>query len=178
MVIAKPSNKETIVTMGHKIKAKGTYNLDDLYKELHKWFAHYGYSWYELQYRKIDFPNGGYRLELLWQGIKTMDEYSKFVIDLHLAADLSNTEVTTETGQKAKRQKGTIEFRAGAEIQKDTKSWEKSPIGKLFGGSVGKFNAKLYDALNRTRLDQQKTDCYVEVHKLFDEIQAFMMIYK
>jgi hypothetical protein len=178
MAIGKPSSKETIVKPGHKIKAKGTYNVDDLYKELYKWFDHYGFKWYEIQYRKLDMGGGKYRLELLWQADKTLDEYSNFIIDLHLAADLENVEVTSETGQKGKKQKGTLEFRAGAEIKKNTQAFEKSSIGQLMGGAVGKFNAKLYDVLNRTRLEQQKTDCYVEIHKLFNEIQAFMMIYK
>ncbi len=178
MDIAKPISEVTIVKSGQKIKAKGTYIMDDLYKELYKWFEHYGYKWYELQYRKIDHGGGSYRLELLWQAEKTLDEYSTFIIDLHLAADLSKTEVTTETGGKAKRDKGTLEFRTGAMIKRNTEVWEKSAIGQLMGGQVGKFNAKLYEVLNKTRITQQIEDCYVEVHKLYDEIQAFMMIYR
>ncbi len=170
MVISKPKDKEAIVEYGYKIKAKATLNADDLYKELYRWFEHYGYEWKELQYKKQDFPNGGFRLELLWQGIKKLDDYSKFVIDLHLAADLTNVEVKSETGQTGKRQKGTYEFRSGAAIIKNVKVWEKKPFGKL--------QAKLYDVLIRNRIDQQKTDAYLEVHKLYDELKAFMMLYK
>jgi len=177
MDISEPSKEEMIVKFGYKIKAKGTYNMDDLYKELFFWTDHYGYKWYELQYRKIDMGNGAYRLELIWLYEKELDEYSTFIIDLHLAADLSDVEVTSkDTGQKGKQQKGTIEFRAGAKIKKNTDVWKKSLIGKI--PQIRSFNAKLYDVLNRERLNQQKEDCYTEVHKLFDELKAFMMIYK
>ena len=170
MVLAKVEGEEAIVTYGYKIKAKATLNADDLYKEIVRWFEHFGYEWKELQYRKTDFPNGNYRLELLWQGIKKLDDYSKFVIDLHLAADLSNVEVKAETGQTGKRQKGTFEFRSGANIIKNVEVWEKKPFGK--------FQARLYDVLIRNRIDQQKTDAYLEVHKLYDELKAFLMIYQ
>tara|TARA_Y100000310_G_C20598040_1_gene771531 strand:- start:531 stop:1046 length:516 start_codon:yes stop_codon:yes gene_type:complete len=163
-------DKEDIVKFGYKIKSKGTFFMDDLYKELYKWFEHYGYDWKEIQYRKTTNPNGSYRLELLWQGEKELDGYASFVIDLHLAADLSDVEVTSDTGQKGKRQKGTIEFRTGAHIKKNIKVWEKKKFGK--------FQLRLYDILSRAKLDDQKTEAYVEVHKLYDEIKAFMMLYK
>lgn len=163
-------DKETIVTFGYKIKAKGTFNMDDLYKELYRWFAHYEYKWKEIQYKKQTNPDGSYRLELLWQGVKELDGYASFVIDLHLAADLNDVEVTADTGQKGKRQKGTLEFRTGAEIVKNVKVWKDKPFGK--------FQLRFYDVLSRKRLDQQKNDAYVEVHKLYDEIKAFMFLYK
>ncbi|MBT4416662.1 hypothetical protein HOC80_01010 [archaeon] len=170
MAIAKPKGEEAIVGYGYKIKAKATLNADDFYKEIYRWFEHHGYEWKELQYKKIEFPGGNYRLELLWQGIKPMDDYTTFVIDLHLAADLSNVEVTAETGQKGKRQKGTYEFRSGANIIKNVDVWKGKPFGQI--------QAKLYDVLIRKRIDQQKTDAYLEVHKLYDELKAFMMLYK
>ena len=163
-------DKEDIVAYGYKIKAKGTYYMDDLYKELFRWFAHYGYEWREIQYKKTTNPNGSYRLELLWQGEKELDGYASFVIDLHLAADLTDVEVTADTGQKGKRQKGTLEFRTGAYIKKNVGVWKDKKFGQ--------FQLRLYDVMSRAKLDQQKNDAYVEVHKLYDEIKAYIFLYK
>lgn len=164
------SDKITIIKDGYKIKAKGVYNLEDLYAELNQWFIHMGYSWKELEYKVVAGKGGSQHLEILWQGIKKVDDYTTFVLRLNLGADISEVEVTLEGGAKVKRQKGALEFRSEAYLKKNTDVWK----GKLMGNKL----AKLYEILIRERLNAQAGQLYGEAHKLYDELKAFMMIYR
>ncbi|MBI5797796.1 hypothetical protein HZA98_02745 [Candidatus Woesearchaeota archaeon] len=162
--------KVSIIAEGYKIKAKGTYNLEDLYVELNQWFTHMNYKWKELEYKVIAGKGGFQRLELLWEGRKEADKYSTFVITLALGAEINEVEVALDTGAKVKRQKGTLEFRSSAYILKDISVWKD----KFMGDQI----ARVYEILIRDRLKQQEEDLYHEAHKLYDELKAFMMLYR
>ena len=163
-------HKIPVIKDGYKIKAKGVYNLEDLYIELSQWFFHMGYAWKELEYKVITGKGGLQRSEILWQGIKKIDDYSTFVIRLNLGADITDVEVTMDNGGKVKRQKGTLEFRSEAYIQRDVNVWKNKFMGNVL--------AKLYEILSRERLRAQVLQLYGESHKLYDELKAFMMIYR
>ena len=165
----KAMSKLEIVPMGHKIKSKGIYNLEDLYGELQLWFTHMGYKWHEVEYKKIGRPGGSYRLELIWIGTKKIDDYSNFVIKVILGADVSDVEVTLDGGQKVGRQKATLEFRSGAWIERNAAFF----LNGLFGGVA---KAKLYEFLIRGRLHSQEAELWGHANKLYDELKAFMML--
>tara|TARA_Y100000310_G_scaffold313860_1_gene362683 strand:- start:4554 stop:5069 length:516 start_codon:yes stop_codon:yes gene_type:complete len=162
--------EDTIIDKFTKIKSKGVFNLEDLYVELYYWFAHYGFSWKEIEYRRIAFPGGsGYRLEIVWLATKDLDSYVASKISLVLAADCSDVEVTLDGGQKAKRQKATLEFRTGCSITRKRSIFED----KIFG----KWMMQSYEILNRARHEQFEADIYAEATKLYDELKAFLMLY-
>ncbi len=161
--------KIQVIKNGYKIKAKGVYNLEDLYIELNQWFLHMGYSWKEIEYKVIMGKGGFQRLELIWQGTKKTSNYSTFVLRLNLGADISDVDVTLDNGGKVKRQKGSLEFRSEAYIIHNKDVWK----GKV----MGNYLAKLYEIFIRNRLDAEFWQLYGEAHKLYDELKAFMMIY-
>ncbi len=162
--------KIDVIKDGYKIKAKGVYNLEDLYVELNQWFTHMGYSWKELEYKVIAGKGGSQRLEILWKGVKKVNDYTTFVIRLNLGADISDVEVTLDNGGKVKRQKGTLEFRSEAFIERNVDVWKD----KFMGNTL----AKLYEILIRERLKAEFVQLYGEAHKLYDELKAFMMLYR
>ena len=159
-----------IIKEGYKIKSKGVFNIEDLYLELYLWFQHHGYAVKELEYRIVYRPDGVKHTEVLWQNTRVVDEYTSFTITLNLSTDLSEAEVTLEGGKKVTRQKGTLEFRSGARIDRKVDVWE----GKV----LGNVQAKVYELLIRDRLRAQKVELYTEAHKLYDELKAFMMLYR
>lgn len=162
--------KIVIIKDGYKIKAKGVYNLEDLYVELNQWFTHMGYKWKELEYKVVAGKAGSQHLEILWEGEKEVDGYTTYIIRLNLGADISDAEVTLDGGAKVKRQKGALEFRSEAYIKREIGVWK----GKFMGNQL----AKLYEILIRDRLRAQSGELYGEAHKLYDELKAFMMIYR
>ncbi len=167
--ITSVSKEIPIVPGGYKIKSKGVFNLEDLYVELNLWFEHHGYKWKELEYKVVARGGGAQRLEIIWKGVREVDDYTNFEISLNMGAEISDVEVNLDGGKKVKRQKGTIEFRSGATIKKNVDVWE----GKI----LGNVQAKVYEMLIHERLEAQKAELYVEAHKLYDELKAFMMLY-
>ncbi len=152
-----------------KIKSKGVFNIEDLYVELYLWFKHYGYEWREVEYRKIMFPGGGYRLELVWIARKNFGDYNTFEILLVLGADIKgDVEVQLEGGKKVKRQQATIEFKSLGEIHRNDDVWK----GRMFGNQM----QKVYEIMTQDRFEQIKEDAYVEASKLYDELKAFLII--
>jgi len=163
--------KVNIIEDGYKIKAKGTYNLEELYEELKNWFEHMGYKWLELEYKQVINRDGSKNLEILWQGEKEIDDYVTFKIKLNMnITGINDTEIKLETGATVKRQKCTLEIKSGAWIEKNVDYFKKKLLGK--------YLPQLYEILIRDRLIDQKQTLYLEVHKLYDELKAFMMIYR
>lgn len=169
VAITSVPDKIVVIKDGYKIKAKGVYNLEDLYVELNQWFEHMGYAWKEIEYKVIMGKGGFQRLEILWQGTKKVTDYTSFVIRLNLGADISEVEVTLDNGGKVKRQKGALEFRSEAYILHNRDVWKD----KIMGNQL----AKLYEILIKDRLQAEFGQLYGEAHKLYDELKAFMMIY-
>ncbi|MBT3323563.1 hypothetical protein HN681_04515 [archaeon] len=154
-----------------KIKSKGIFNVEDLYVELYLWFKHYGYVWSEIEYRKIMFPGGGYRLEIVWMGKKNLNDYNTFQIHLILGADVKgDVEVQLEGGKKVKRQQATLEFKSWGDLYTNDKIWK--------GRTFGKQMQKVYEIMTKDRLEQYKEDTYIEISKLYDELKAFLIINK
>jgi hypothetical protein len=162
--------KIVVVKQGYVIKSKGTFNLEDLYMELQIWFEHMGYKWQEIEYKYEVYKNGETNNEMVWVATKDVTKYSTFEIRLSLQAIGNTIEVQMENGAKAKRFKGTLEFRTGADIKRHLELWAGQPFGA--------YQAKLYEILTRDRLKEERDWLYLEAHKLYDELKAFMMIYR
>ena len=152
------------------VKGQGIFNMNDLYLELYLWFTHHGYKWKELEYKILEFGGGKKRSEILWECSRKVDDYTTYVIDLAMAADTSDQEVTLEGGKKVKRQKATLEFITTAEIKYNKDIWKGKPLAQ--------YQAKVYTLLIHDRLEGQKGELWEEVHKLIDELKAFMIIYQ
>jgi hypothetical protein len=163
--------KINIIKWGHKIKAKGVYNLDDLYVELQLWFSHMGYSWHEVEYKKMVFGGGAYRAEIIWIGTKRADDYNSYEMKISLAADVKDAEVTLDGGKKVKRQKAGLEFITGAKLVRDTDIW------KDWGPFPAKFQKNLYEHLIRDRLRHREDELWGEANKLYDELKAFLLLF-
>ena len=163
------NSKEDLVGMGYKIKINTTTNFGHLYKEIYYWMTHHHYKWHELTYGVIEFPKGGKRLEILWRGIKHADDYSDYVLEVHIAAGISDVKVELENGKTAKLQNGTHEFRIGATIQKNTDVWDGKPFAET--------QAKLYEMMIRDRLEHQKDELYTEAHKFIDHMKMLLKYY-
>ncbi len=160
--------KLTVVPSGYKIKGQGLYDIKELYMEIYRWFNHYEYAWKETKYRHVEKPGGEMQIEIWWKGVKEVDDYCKFVIELQMQAFVRDVEAEKK-GIKQKLQKGSIEFRTGAYIQKNVKKFGKGQVGLVF--------AKLYEILIRNRLEKYQELLYTEAHKLYGEIKAYLEFY-
>lgn len=165
-------NKIQIIPSGYKIKSKGIYNIEDLYQEMQLWFQHMGYKWREVEYRFIAGKEGSKTIEIVWIGerIAASHAYTTYIIRLGLQAIGSDVEVTLDTGAKVKRFKGSLEFRTEAYIKRNVDIFQNTPFPKLF--------VKGYEILTRDRILAERVELYTEANKLYDELKAFLMIYR
>ncbi|MBI4447842.1 hypothetical protein HY643_02585 [Candidatus Woesearchaeota archaeon] len=163
-------SKVVIVPDGYKIKSTGVFDLPDLYLEIYRWFRHFTYAWKETKYRNIDQPDGGKQIEIMWFCERKVDDYVTFVITLHLQAFVKDTE-GMKGGVKTKMQGGSVEFRAGAYMKKKVEIWESKPMGDLLGRIYEKI-------LIKERLDNYEEEIYIDTHKLFDEIKAYLQMHR
>ena len=75
-----------------------------------------------------------------------------------------------DTGAKVKRFKGSLEFRTEAYIQRNVDLFVKTPFPSLI--------LKGYEILTRDRLKAEWDELFMEANKLYDELKAFLIIYR
>ena len=90
----------------------------------------------------------------------------KYVITMDMLIFVEGVEVEIE-GKKAKRDKGSIELRIGAYIDKNEEMWAKLP-----------FLRRIYDRyLINKRIEAMEGELYEEAHGLIEEIKAFLELH-
>ena len=154
-----------------KLKQDSIFDLGELYKLLFRWFENNGYSFYEKAYHDIDTP-GGKQIMAFWVTERVMDSYIKFVIEVNFFVNgLSKVEIE-RGGTKVSTNKGSIEFRINAVINKDyDNKWDTMPIFK---------NArKIYEMyLARDRIEHLEGELIGDYQSLIDEIRSFLALHK
>lgn len=167
-IMVKIEPAEEIVPDGTKLKAKGVFDAEDLYVELHRWFTHFGYDWKETRYLSTDMPNGSKLTEISWKCSRIVDEYCTFVMDMHLKLTTTEVEAVIENAKK-KMQNGTAEFRFRGMMNKNIAMWQNKPMGRLLH--------IIYErVLIRKRMLRNIEILKAEANRLFDEIKNYLGI--
>ncbi len=157
-----------IIPDGYKIKASAVLDMEELYVEMQRWFTHTGYSWTERKYLVSDQPSGAKLHEISWICTRKVDEYVKYILNVHIKATISVVEVSIEQSKK-NMHKGSIEFRFKGDMIKDVEIWKK----KMFG----KFLRLIYErVLIKKRLNEYEDILENESKALFDEIKEYLGI--
>jgi len=166
-----PERKNVVKEL--KVKSTGVFNFEDLYAELFLWFKHYGYTWKEIEYRKVLRPGGAYRVELVWHADKGFsDGYTSMRIWMVLGADIKEeVDVALEGGKKVKRQRATFEFKCGSWYYIDTKDFWKDKF-------MGELLKRIYEVMKRPTIIQNEKDAYSDFIKFTDELKAFLILHK
>lgn len=161
--------RDYVVPLGYKIKQKAVFNFEELYKSMYRWFDYYGYGWAELKYSNEVVQSGDKHVEIIWEGKKEINDYLSYVITVEFLMDFGDAQID-KGGVKIKTDAGTIELRCSAYIEKNVDFWEKKPMGK--------FMRRIYDNfLNKDRLNTEEYNLYIESHKLFNEVKAFLNLH-
>ncbi len=160
--------KVTIID-GLKLKSKGIFNLDDLYKEMVIWFNHYGYEWKELEYKKVENADGTTKTELRWECPKKVDDYVSIQTSIFMQAVVSDVEVTVGN-EKKKMNKGSMELKFSTALLKNMDAWKNGLMGNITG--------LIYDRiLIKERLRAYELNTLLETQKLIKEVKEYLQIY-
>lgn len=161
--------REIKIIDGIKLKSKGIFNFEELYQEMVRWFKHYDYSWKELEYKKVDNPDGSQKIEVRWECPKEIDKYVSMLTVVFLKGEISNVEVTIGN-EKKMMNKGTVEMKFNTTMIKNVDVWEGKPFGKAAG--------LIYDKiLIKDRLKHYEDEIFNESQKLIGEVKEYLQIY-
>ncbi len=165
--------KEHSIVDGAKVKYKGVFDLELLYKKLREWFLNKGYSdtceGGEEKYSEKIKPNGK-QMEIIWKTGKEVEGgYFKLNISLVFFINGLNEVEVDKDGKKIKLNNGEIEISFNALlIENANNSWDEHSL-----------MYKIYHKLKlQNNLEEAKIDLYKDTLKIIDEAKSFLNLYK
>ena len=155
-----------------KVRQRSIFAMDELYKNMFRWFSQHNYDFQEKEYLEKALPDDSKQLEIGWFARRKISDYVRFHIDVKfLIAGLKDTEIEIDN-VKRKLNAGDVEMRFTAYLEKDYEDkWESSPVTKLLRETYDKFIIK-------GRLEDYEDQLHEEVYELLNEIKAFLNLYR
>ncbi len=159
-------SEETLVVGPTKIKFNGLFDLSDFYKTMYDLLTSMRYT---IEERKFKEKNDtiGKQIEINWDGLKNVDDYTQFYINIFVFMVGVNKVEVQKDGVAVKLSKGDVEITFKGILRTDYESrWEQSPVLKFLKG--------IYDSyLYRSTFNNWRTQIYEETYSLQNEIKAF-----
>ena len=154
-----------------RIQFEGIFDLKELYKHAHDWLEWRKYDIEEKKYKEKVKPTGK-ELEIKWEATRDIDEYTQFLIKVKWQIfGLTDVEVQKE-GKKVKMNKGEVNVYVTAALVLDWKDkWEERPFLKFLQSFFEKY-------LYKGTLDRLKSEIWKEGWEFFNEIKAFLHLYR
>jgi len=154
-----------------KITLEAIFDLKELYKHAHDWLEWRKYDIEEKKYKEKVKPNGK-ELEIEWIATRDIDEYTQFQIQVKWQIfGLVDVEVQKEGG-KIKMNKGEVNIEITASLVLDWQDkWEERPFFKFLQSFFEKY-------LYKGTLDQLKAKIWKEGWEFYNELKAFLHLYK
>ena len=164
---------EDTIASNLKIRQRSIFAMDELYKNMFRWFSRNNYDFQEKEYFEQIMPGGdAKKLEIAWIARRKISDYIRFVIEVKfLVAGLKSTEIEQD-GVKRKIDSGDVEMRFTAKLERDyDKKWESNPVTQ--------FLRDFYDKkIVRSRMEGYEVQLHEEIYALLSEIKAFLNLYK
>jgi hypothetical protein len=110
------------------LQYKGVWDMQDLYEFIASFFHRQKFKFYEMRYIMKKPSPFGADTKYMWQAVRNVEEYYRFVIDLYLRTyDTQDIEVVMKDGSKRTFTKGRlwIQFRGKVEMDYE-KKWEEN----------------------------------------------------
>jgi len=165
---------ETIpISKGLKIKWKGPFDFDELYKTIKYWLDFNGYGAEKKSFREEKYveriKGDSKQLEIKWKGEKAVNDYFSYVIEItYFIIGLKKTKIMRE-GKEYETNKADLELRLSATLITDAKHKFKNKE------LLKKFYEKF---IISDRIESNKTELYQKVYSLHDEIKEFLELHK
>ena len=115
------------------IMYKGLYDFDRLYKAIEDWYNAYMYEYHEKQFKNKE-DNLGDELEIKMFGDKKVDEYAKYIVELHILNSDAEYVEKEINGKMRILIRGRIRIKLTAKAEFD---YQKSFTGTPFWDKIG-----------------------------------------
>lgn len=164
-----PNADSMTVSKGLKIKWKGLFNFDELYKRMKYWLDYKGYGDETKTFKEEKYLERikaeGKEINIRWKAEKIVNDYFSFVINITFVLPFLQSVQIEKEGKKISANKGSMTITLGADLIKNRS-------GKFSKDSVIK---KIYENfIIKSRIDSQAIDLYEQLYKLHDDIKAFL----
>ena len=153
-----------------KIAQDSIFKFKDLYKFAYEWLGDEQYKVIEKKYKEKVTPDGK-EIEFEWAATRKITDYIRFEIDLKWRLlRLQEVEIT-QNGEKIKMDKGSIEIKATAFLERDYEGkWGTSPFKKFMRGIYDTF------LLGRTRIEAYQAKLFSEVDSFIAQVKSYLTI--
>jgi hypothetical protein len=152
-----------------KVKQTGIFDFKELYRYCYTWIVDEGYLLTEKTYSEKITPTGK-ELEIIWEARKKISDYFRFNIKINWRI-LGMTSVEVEEGgKKLKMDKGQVEIKVEAVLEKDYEHrWENNSFSKFLRGVYDKY-------IIRGRIDQYEGKIFMETDEFLAQVKSFLAI--
>jgi hypothetical protein len=152
-----------------KVKQTGIFDFKELYRFTYSWLVDEGYLVTEKTYSEKITP-GGKEIEIAWEAKRKISDYFRFIIKASWRIlGMTSVEVE-ENGKKIKLDKGQVEIKIEATIEKDYEHrWENNAFTKFLRGAYDKY-------IIRGRIDQYEGKIFLEADEFIAQIKSFLAI--
>ena len=158
-----------IVVPSVKLKWKGIFDFEGLYKKMKYWLEFQGYGDEKNNFREVKYTERikptGKNYEIIWVGEKIISDYFSFNIKItFLGLYIQKVEVQRQS-RKIQMDKGEIEMKFTATLVKNRQDrWNPSSVIK-----------KIYENfITKDRIEEYKIDIYKKTYEFLDEVKAYL----
>jgi len=154
-----------------RIQYDGYFNLSELYTHVFNWLTWRKFDVAESKYSE-KVKAGGKDLQMIWNASKSLDEYSKFEVKLRWDLSGIRDEEVKKGNAVVKMQRGEINVYVTVNVVTDRQDfWAQNAFYS--------FMRAFYDRyLYRSSLKQLKGEGWTIGWELFNEIKAFLNLYR
>lgn len=116
----------------NRIRYKGAFDLDGLYRVMRSWYEERKYHFFEKRYKEKTKPLGN-EIEITWEGERALNDYvmNKVHVFMHLW-DINAVEVV-KNGKKKRLTRARMLIDVRAELVFDyMNQWEDTPVKRMW----------------------------------------------
>lgn len=160
---------ESSLVFSGKVVHGGIFDFKDVYKFIYEWLTSYDYILVEKKYSE-KIKATGKDLEVAWECYRKISDYFRYKIKVSIRVfNMIDVEATRD-GVKVNRNKGEIEMKFDAFLERDYEGkWESSPITKFLRGIYDKYIIRTTIKMYEDRLD-------VEVEEAIAQVKSFLAL--
>lgn len=152
-----------------KVVHEGIFDFKDVYQFLYNWLNSYEYVVIENKYSE-KIKADGKELEVIWTCLRKISDYFRYRIKIVTRVIRMTSVEVMRNGVKVKRDKGEMEIKFGAYLERDYEhKWEANPISKFLRGIYDKYVIRKTVVMHEDRLA-------AEVDEMIAQIKAFLAL--
>lgn len=152
-----------------KIVHAGIFDFKDVYRFLYEWLTSYQYVVIEQKYSE-KVKAEGKELEILWLCLRKISDYFRYRIKIRIFLPVLTAVEVMREGVKVKRDKGEIEIKFTAYLERDYEHrWEANPLTKFLRGLYDKYIIK-------SRIVMYEEGLAAEVDEMSAQAKAFLAL--